>query len=669
MKKYCKVAVDNAFNDSILFYEEGTYSGSLFPGNLVTVPLGKRVINGCILETALSEEKFKSAFPLEKIKPIHEKINDQINLEEDLLSLFQWMSAYYHYGLGPLLFDSLPKFLKKPRELNFLMGKGIPLEINPNDDQENAILKIMPELYSGFSKWLIHGITGSGKTLIYLKLIQDILAKGKSALFILPEINLTPQFLQSFQTHLNVPIYSYNSGISQSDRFGLWKLLQGNDTPKIIIGVRSSVFLPIKNLGIIVVDEEHDQSLKQDDRCPYNSRDVAIKRASIHKIPVILGSATPSLESFYLFTQGSLKKNYIRLKKRANFSPLPIIKFIDMKAKEDETYWPFKRQSIDKIRTVLEKGEQVLIYVNRLGFARFLQCRSCGHKFSCPNCSLNLRYFQGKNEVSCNFCEYKEPAPQICPLCSNLKIHQKGFGTERLQLVLKEIFKDAIIERFDRDELSTPKKIDQRLSDFNQGKIDILIGTQMISKGHNFKNTNLVLVLGTDAQINFPDFRANEKVYQQLVQVSGRSGRFGQESEVLIHTFDSQNRVYTYLNNEINEDFFSDELSIREACLLPPYTKLALIYFTSKFKDKVEDNSLNAKMIMEGLISKAFNSVNVLGPRPSIIEKKVNRYTWVLMLKSKDINALHNLINSFSKNYNPHYSVTVKIDIDPYTID
>jgi primosomal protein N' (replication factor Y) len=280
-----------------------------------------------------------------------------------------------------------------------------------------------------------------------------------------------------------------------------------------------------------------------------------------------------------------------------------------------------------------------------------------------------LRYFQGKNEVSCNFCEYKEPAPQFCPLCSNLKIHQKGFGTERLQLVLKEIFKDAIIERFDRDELSTPKKIDQRLTDFNQGKIDILIGTQMISKGHNFKNTNLVLVLGTDAQINFPDFRANEKVYQQLVQVSGRSGRFGQDSEVLIHTFDSQNRVYTYLNNEINEDFFSDELSIREACLLPPYTKLALIYFTSTFKDKVEVNSLNAKMIMEGLISKAFNSVNVFGPRPSIIEKKVNRYTWVLMLKSKDINGLHNLINSFSKNYSPHYSVTVKIDIDPYTID
>ncbi len=669
MKHYCKVAVDNSFNDSILFYEEGEHLGTLIPGNLVSVPLGKRAVNGCVLETSLLEENLDQNFSIEKIKPVLEKIQNQINVDEDLLKLFQWMANYYHYGLGPLLFDSLPKFLKRPRELKFIKGKGLPLDIVPNTDQENAILKIKNELFNGFSKWLIHGITGSGKTLIYLKLIHEVLSKGKSVLFILPEINLTPQFLDSFQKYLDVPIYSYNSGISQSDRYGLWKLLQDDFSPKIIIGVRSSVFLPIKNLGLIVVDEEHDQSLKQDDRCPYNARDVAIKRASIFKIPVVLGSATPSLETYYIFTQVNNRNNYFRLKQRANLSPLPMVKFVDMKSKDEENLWPFKQESIDKIRHVLEKGEQALVFVNKLGFARYLQCRACGHKFSCPNCSQNLRYFQGRNEINCNFCDFKDSAPEICPICSNVKIHQKGFGTERLQTILSGIFTQAHIQRFDRDELSTPAKIEQRLKDYNEKKVDILVGTQMISKGHNFKNTNLVLVLGSDSQINFPDFRANEKVFQQLVQVSGRSGRFGQDSEVLIHTFDSSNRVYTYLNQEGSDSFYEDELIIRETCGLPPFSKLAIIYFTSKFKEKAEEGSVTAKKIIDSLISKAFNSVSLLGPRPSIIEKKVNRFTWVLMLKSRDINALHNLINSFSKNFKSHYSVSVNIDIDPYNID
>lgn len=669
MKYFCKVAVDNSFNDSILFYEEGPLAGSLSSGNLVSVPLGKRFIKGCVLETNLKENDFLTDFSVEKIKLVQEKLDNQIHLDENLLRLFQWMSSYYHYDLGPLLFDCLPKLLKRPRDLNFLKGSGLPVEISPNPEQEKAISTIRPKLFLGFSKWLVHGITGSGKTLIYLKLIQEVLAKGKSALFILPEINLTPQFLETFATHLSVPIYSYNSGISQSDRYGLWKLLQEDDSPKIIIGVRSSVFLPIKNLGIIIVDEEHDQSLKQDERCPYNARDVAIKRGSIHQVPVILGSATPSLESFYIFNKGEFSKNYIRLHKRANSSPLPKIKFIDMKSKDEESCWPFKQESLEKIRCALEKKEQVLVYVNRLGFARFLQCRSCGHKFSCPNCSLNLRYFQGKNEVSCNFCDYKEPAPQICPVCSNLKIHQKGFGTERLQVILSEAFPNAKVERFDREELSSPKKINQRLRDFNEKKIDILIGTQMISKGHNFKNTNLVLVLGTDAQMNFPDFRANERVYQQLVQVSGRSGRFGQESEVLVHTFDSSNRVYTYLNDEISDEFYQDELVIRENCGLPPFFKMAIIYFTSKFKQRAEEDSQRARSLIDSLISKAFDRVSVMGPRPSLIEKKVNRFTWVLMIKSQDINGLHNLIKSFSKNFIPHYTISINIDVDPYQID
>lgn len=629
------------------------------------VPLGKRIIDGCVWGPAESS----SISDLKKIKAIVE-IDTEIFLSEMECDLYQWMANYYHYPLGQLLHDVLPTFLKRPRKLNFDQGEAQPLKLIMNDEQKNVVDQISAYGFDKFSKWLVHGVTGAGKTLIYLEILKKIIAQNKSVLFLLPEINLTPQFLKTFQTYLNVPIYSYNSAVSNSDKFGLWKLLQEDTSPKLILGVRSSIFLPIKDLGLIIVDEEHDQSFKQDDRCTYNARDIAIKRASLEKIPVILGSATPMVETYKAFVGTD---HYFALRKRAQDARLPSVELIDMRGRSkvevDRAIWPYSTESIYKMKKALERGEQVLVFINRLGYANYLQCNACGHQFACPNCSTNLKYFKKRSELSCQTCEYKQPAPDMCPECMNINLAPKGFGTEKAYEILKEILPNKRIERFDRDEIKTFTQLENVLAQFHNKEIDVLVGTQMLSKGHNFENVNLVLILGIDSQLNFPDFRSNERVYQTLTQVSGRAGRFGKDAEVLVHTLAPENKIFTYLQNHTFEEFYEDEIPMREMCSSPPLKKLILIYFNSKSQEAVIKESSTQANSLRALAVKHFEQVEILGPRPSMIEKKINKFTWSLMIRSSDINQLHNLIRTFSKNYRPPHTISLKIDVDPYYFD
>ena len=308
------------------------------------------------------------------------------------------------------------------------------------------------------------------------------------------------------------------------------------------MGARSAIFLPIKNLGLIIVDEEHDLSFKQEDRCPYHARNVAIKRAQNLGIPVVLGSATPSTDTLRLFELN--KANYYRMKTRVFDALLPEIQLIDLRCEGKEkaksysrNHWPISLAAVSEMEKFLAKGEQVLVFVNRLGYANYLQCRACGHQFFCQNCSIPLKYFKGKNQLRCQHCDYGEAVPVGCPECDNVNILQRGFGTEKIEEVLQKIFPDKVVKRFDRDELLTIKHIEARLNEFHQKEIDILVGTQMLSKGHNFKRVNLVLILGVDVQLGYPDFRSQEKVFQQVSQVSGpggkvREGRKGADSNL-----------------------------------------------------------------------------------------------------------------------------------------
>lgn len=652
-------------NNGLLYF----YEGELTRGQVVEIPFGKgnRAELGCVMTTDESGSKEFKETPIDKIKTVKGVVPDW-KLEEVELQLFEWMAHYYHYSLGQLIFDCLPHHLKKPRNLEHTQGQGKDLEFVPNPTQKSIIQSIREGL-GHFKRHLVHGVTGSGKTVVYLDLIKTTIDQGKSVLFLLPEINLTPQFIETFAKYLDAPIYSYHSELSDSQKYQIWLLARTMKKGALILGVRSSIFIPISNLGLIIIDEEHDTSFKQDDRCPYNARDVASKKSQLLGIPLVMGSATPSIESYSAFHQPNQSLHEMR--ERAGDAFLPEIQLIDArdKAGKEDDIWPLVPPSVQAIKDALARDEQVLVFVNRLGFANYLQCRGCGHQFNCPNCSITLRYYKRKNHLACHHCDYKEQMPNQCPTCGCLTMSHKGFGTEKIQEVLVRIFPDKKIERFDRDEIKNFKQLEQRLSDFHTGKIDLMVGTQMLSKGHNFEKVKLVLILGIDSQLNFPDFRSSERVYQTLTQVAGRAGRYSQDGKVLIQTLNPDNSLFQIVKRHDFHQFYQDELKIRQLCDCPPYKRLAMIHFSSRFQEKLIPHvTEHAGLMMKNLITSHFPDVTILGPRPAHIEKKSNQFTWSILLKSKDVSQLHNLLKSFEMNYKSQSSITYKIDIDPYTL-
>lgn len=664
--KVARIAVNYPLKNKGLLY---LYEESLERGQVVEVPLGKRSALGCVVSVDESEsEEFKST-PFEKIKAVKSLVPNW-KLEEKELLLYEWMAQYYHYSLGQLIFDCLPNVLKRPRPLEHSQGEGKELEFRPNSVQQQIVEEIK-ESYEDFRRYLIHGVTGSGKTVVYLDLIKSMLEKGKSVLFLLPEINLTPQFISTFARYLNAPILSYHSELAASQKYQIWQSARTMTKGTLILGVRSSVFIPVSNLGLIIIDEEHDTSFKQDDRCPYNARDVASKKAQLLEIPLIMGSATPSLESYFNFHQGSPGAGLFEMTDRAGDAHLPAIELIDARDKSgsEDDIWPLVPRSVEAITEALKRKEQVLVFVNRLGFASYLQCRACGQQFNCPNCSITLRYYKKKNHLACHHCEYKEPLPKQCSACGCMTLTHKGFGTEKVQEVLQRIFPEKSIERFDRDEIKNFKQLEERLHAFHQGQVDLMVGTQMLSKGHNFEKVKLVLILGIDSQLNFPDFRSSERVYQTLTQVAGRAGRYSKDGKVLIQTLNPENSLFKIVKAHEFHRFYEEELKIRELCDCPPYKRLAMIHFSSRFQDRLIPHvTEHVGGMIRSLVRQHFPDVSVLGPRPAHIEKKSNQFTWSLLLKSKDLGQLHNLLKSFEINYKTLSSVSYKIDIDPYSL-
>lgn len=639
-------------------------------GQVVEVPLGKRTALGCVVASSEEHtEEYKST-PREKIKAVKEIYPDW-KVSEEELKLYEWMSQYYHYSLGQLIFDCSPNYLKRPRPLVPRLGDNKEISITPNAEQAQVINSVL-ENSTGFRRFLIHGVTGSGKTLIYLKLIQHYIREKKSVLFLIPEINLTPQLIDTFAEFLDCEIYAYHSELSDSEKFLMWKRAAETGKPALFLGVRSSVFLPVKELGLIIIDEEHDTSFKQEDRCPYNARDVASKKAQLLQVPIVMGSATPSVENYAQFHKPENRKNLFELTNRAGNAFLPKIELIDARSeKGDESgeIWPLVPKAKEAIAASLAKGEQALVFVNRLGFANYLQCRSCGHQFHCPNCAITLRYYKKKGQLACHHCEYKIPMPEQCPHCGCLTLMQKGFGTEKVQEVLQEIFPDKVIGRFDREDIKNFKQLEERLADFHDGKIDILVGTQMLSKGHNFERVKLVLILGIDGQLNFPDFRSQERVYQTVTQVAGRSGRYSQDGKVVIQTFNPESPLFLTIQQHEFHQFYKDELEVRQLCDCPPFKRLVMVHFTSRFQDRlVEHMSKVVGPVMQQLIVKNFKQVHLLGPRPAFIEKKSGQFTWSLLLKTEDLAQLHNLLKTFENNYHSPSGISYKIDVDPYTL-
>ncbi len=657
--RLCEVAVNYPRLNSILTYKipEGF---DLDLGSLVEVPLGRRKEVGCVVK--LEGVNFSEEI---KYKEISQSEKEYFALDPEEIELFQWVSKYYIYSMGKLIFDCLPPYLKRIKNPDAIQGQSKIFPITYNENQKNIIEKIISH-GDNFHQNLIHGVTGSGKSLIFLELIKETIKKGKSVQFLVPEINLTPQFIDFFSEFLDCKIYVFHSNITNSQRFNLWRSVKNLEEPVLVIGVRSSVFLPVSNLGLIVVDEEHDPSFKQEDRCRYNARDVAVKKCQLLNIPIVLGTATPTLESYHRFKNKNAS-HYYELKERFNNSKLPEIKICHIPTEESKT-WPIDHKVLDDLSDVLKKGGQAIVFVNKLGFSKYLQCSACYHNFQCPNCSINLTYFKNRGSLECHCCEYKTIVPRECPECGCLDIHHQGFGTEKVLKTLEERFPEYRVDRFDRDELKKIEDVEKALKKFQKGETNILVGTQMISKGHNLKNVQRIVILGMDSYLHSPDFRASERIYQLIQQVSGRAGRFGEKAEVTIQS-DISPKFFKAIQEHSFNQFFDNELEIRERLNLPPFSKLTQLSFEGKTDSEAKRKALHAKQVFEALIEKHSFSLSILGPTSAVVTKRKNKYYWNLLLNYENPSGANSLLSQVFKQAKGRDFHGTIIDVDPYHIN
>jgi primosomal protein N' (replication factor Y) len=539
------------------------------------------------------------------------------------------------------------------------------------EDQEKAISLISNSINENkFDIFLIHGVTASGKTQIYLELIDKIIQKGKTALYLVPEIALTPQIIRRIKNRFGELVGVLHSKLSPGERFDEWRSVIKQEY-KIVIGPRSAVFAPLKNIGLIVVDEEHDSSYKQSDTSPfYNGRDAAIMRGKVENAVVVLGSATPSLDSYFNAMSGKYK--LIELKKRIDNALMPVINLIDLrKEKEDNRMiGSFSQTMIDKIKSTLDKNEKVIILQNRRGFATYVICPDCGYTELCKNCSVTLTYHLVKKEYVCHYCNYSKKELSACPVCGSLEIKYKGIGTQRVEDELEQIILGARIARMDLDTTQKKYSFSKILNDFAEGKYNVLLGTQMVAKGLDFPDVTFVGVVSAESTMLIPDFRSAEKTFQLLSQVAGRAGRSKLQGEVAIQTYRPESYTLQFVQQNDYYGFYQREIIEREQAKYPPFYKLALIEFKSPNLVQVK----RAAAEFYKFLKYDKKIIEVLGPAPAYISKLSGRYRWHIVIKSNrayDPNGsyLHNIIKHALKEFHLKVKkisgVRLIIDIDP----
>ncbi|CAM1340774.1 replication restart helicase PriA [Tenacibaculum aestuarii] len=537
-----------------------------------------------------------------------------------------------------------------------------------NEFQQEAFTQIKTS-FETQNVSLLHGVTGSGKTEIYVKLIKEVIAEGKQVLFLLPEIALTTQIITRLQNYFGNLISVFHSKYSMNERVEVWNnVLENKPKAQIILGARSSVFLPFSNLGLIVVDEEHETSYKQFEPSPrYNARDAAVVLGHLHKAKVLLGSATPSLESYFNAKQN--KYGFIELKRRFGNIQLPKIELIDIKEKhrKKEMTGHFSDRLLKMITEALDEKEQVILFQNRRGFSPVVECTTCGVSPHCPNCDVSLTYHKYRNELKCHYCHYQRAMPNSCGACGSATLDTKGFGTEQIELELKELFPNHTIGRMDLDTTRGKYGYQKIIGAFEAQEIDILVGTQMLSKGLDFDNVSLVGILNADSMLNFPDFRAHERAFQLMVQVSGRAGRTKKQGNVAIQTYNPYHQILQQVSTTNYTEMYQEQLQDRWQFHYPPYYRL--IKITLKHKDYTKvDSGIN-------WLAKALQNVfheNVLGPSAPAVSRIRNQYIKNLVIKippkqslGKTKEQLQKIKNIFEavKDFRP---IRFIIDVDAY---
>jgi primosomal protein N' (replication factor Y) len=567
---------------------------------------------------------------------------------------------------------NIPKMIRRGLVRSFWLPLGPrnlwpPLQqiLRLNEAQQRAHDAVLARM-DRFCVFLLHGVTGSGKTEVYLRLAQQALASGKSVLVLVPEIALLPLFAYRAEESLRRTVSILHSELTERERAEEWRRVHRGEA-RLVIGTRSALFAPLHSVGLIVMDEEHDGSFKQKEYPRYHARESAIMRASYENCPIVLGSATPALESF--FNAGNGKYEYLSLPYRVEKREMPEVRLIDMKEEFREGGDPvFSRFLLEQIRERLRRKEQAIILQNRRGYASLLMCRLCGSVLECPNCSVTLTYHKGPNRLRCHYCDYSRIAPQKCEKCGSIFLHYFGTGTEKLVEMLKTMFPDARIQQFDRDATRARGSVSRILSSFAKREIDILVGTQMLAKGHDFPDVTLVGVVGADSAIGMPDFRATERLFQLITQVAGRSGRGTSRGLVIIQSFQPDHYAIRTSLAQKYETFYEKEIRFRRLVRYPPYVFLANIIFSAvQASDALREARDFAKLIL------AFKreATRLIGPAIAPIARLSGKHRFQILVKSESRRDLHDSLRNAVEHYQAEKRRKVaqfSIDIDPQSI-
>ena len=622
----------------------------------IMLPKALKAKNGQVIN-----KKFDTYYYLNKDIVCYGKLSTS---QEKIINLCMEKEYVLRKELVDISLSSLNTLIKK----NILLEKKLEHyrlsyneKIEPKKELTNDQRSVVDEVLAntGYFPYLLFGVTGSGKTEVYMELIEDSLNKGKTSIVLVPEISLTPQMVLRFQKRFGDNIAAIHSALSDGEKYDEWRRIVSGEA-KIVIGARSAIFAPLNNIGMIIIDEEHSDSYKQDDSNPrYNAKDIALLRGKYHNCPVIMGSATPSLEVFARAKKGVFK--LLELPNRINGKSLPHINIVDMNEMISKTKGHFSPVLLEAISARLLKNEQIILLLNRRGYSSFVTCKNCGYTFKCPNCDITLTYHKSSRTLRCHYCGYGTKVYDTCPECHEKSINDLGVGTEKVEEELNKLFPESRILRMDFDTTSRKGMHEKMIKAFKNHEYDILLGTQIVSKGLDFDNVTLVGVINADTSLNIPDFRSSETTFSLLAQVAGRAGRSDKEGEVIIQTFNPEHYTIQYTKKHDYLGFYNREMSIRRELKYPPYYYICYVKISGKDNKYIYEESLKITKLFH---NKLINMI-ILGPSPCTIFKLNNIYRYGIILKYKKDEDLREVLNKVIEHYKDNRNIKIDVNFNP----
>ncbi len=584
--------------------------------------------------------------------------------QEKILRLFSDKKTISRKELLAISSSALSTLIEK-KVLSEIKKEDYRIKYEVNKDKKKVLTPSQQKVVNSVLEnqqnvpFLLFGVTGSGKTEVYMQIIEKVLKRGETAIMLVPEISLTPQMVEQFSNRFGNQIAALHSALSEGEKYDEWRRIARGEA-SIVIGARSAIFAPLKNIGIIIMDEEHSDSYKQGDKSPrYHARDVAIWRAKYHSCPVLLGSATPSLESMARAEKGVYQ--LLVLKERVNGKSLPNVEIIDMNKEAKNGTSHITNRLLGELSSCIDRGEQAILFLNRRGFSTFVTCKNCSETIKCPNCDITLTYHKSNRMLRCHYCGYATPLPKVCPHCKEEALSDLGVGTEKIEEELHGLLPNARVLRMDVDTTSRKGAHKKMIDAFRNHEYDILLGTQIVAKGLDFSDVTLVGVINADTSLNIPDFRSSENTYSLLSQVAGRSGRSQKTGKVYIQTFNPDHYAISFVKEHDYLGFYREEMKIRRRLGYPPFYFLCYLKISGKEADYLFQEALKIKRSLE----RNLGHTTILGPTTLAVFKVNNIYRYGIILKYKREEALYDILIKIQNHYKSNHKLRVDIDFNP----